>query len=241
MSYDYTLFLDIETLPDSAVVGMPLHGRPPGWSPQPVGEPPSNYKSAEAIHGWQVRELQKQSDNAWKDYANRALSPMTGRIACIGYAVDHTPSATFGCGDDEREALMLLDELIVKLGGSVQIVGHNIKAFDVPYLRLRALAHDMPVLARRLSPGKKWGDKIIDTCELWPASNGRQYGKVDGSAKLSDVCAFLGIRRNEQIMGNQVFAAYVAGKMDQIAHHCREDIDDTRSLFLRLESAGFLV
>lgn len=244
--YDYLLYLDIETLPDSATVGMDLTGDPPGWTCPESGEPPANYKAEEAIERWREREREKAKAGAWKEYRDRALSPMTGRIACIGWALDNKKSQCWVADIAspfllEKDILARLEDGLTRLDGPFRIVGHNVKGFDVPYLRLRAMAHGMDKLARMLSPGPRYSTKVVDTCDLWPASSSWNREKVNGSAKLSEVCKFLGITRENQVMGSQVFEAYVAGRLVEIADHCMHDVEDTRDVYKRLESAGFII
>lgn len=233
MRFDHVVYIDIETVVESATVGMDLSGEPPGYCFEP-GEPPANYKSPEAIARWQEREAEKSKANAWRDYAAGALSPMSGRVVCVGVAVDDRDVQTYH-GDDETEMLGFVRSVLDQLPGPYRVVGHNLKGFDAPFLMLRGMKWGVRL---PLSQAKKWDTKLIDTRELWPCSSG-SYG-LKGSGKLGDIIRFLGLDFPEDTSGADVFSQYVAGEWETIARHCAIDVEKVRALYRELEHVGLI-
>lgn len=230
MQYAHRVFVDIETITLGAFEGMDLTGTPPGWVCPEPGDPPANYKSEEAIARWRDREAEKAVKSAWGDFAAGALSPMTGRVLVIGMAVDDEVVGTIVAPTeaDERDALEVLQAALVALhkDGPVQFIGHNLKAFDAPFLQLRGMRHR---LRFPFTQAKKWDDKLVDTMELWPCRSSG-FG-LKGSARLTSICDFLGLDFPVDKPGSEVFGQFVAGDFQGIAHHCAIDVARVREVY----------
>lgn len=111
-------------------------------------------------------------------------------------------------------------------------VAHNGRRFDFPLLQLRALKHGQLDLARSLHQAKPWDERLIDTCEWWPRTG---WGASGSSARMDDICAFLGIDRPDNpIDGSQVLDAYVSGRLDEVVQHCLADVRVLREVFVTL-------
>jgi uncharacterized protein YprB with RNaseH-like and TPR domain len=243
-----TLYIDIETVPVDATVGMRL-GSPPGWEPQPY-EPlplptrrarPSHMHRAETVERWERTEgkrnrqaiddhVQAQADHEaahWTDQAAKAeawyrklsLDPLRCRILCVGLAYDlEEPHCMVSY--DSSDAI-LLTQLYGQLSEArpSTIVAHNGHGFDFPVLQLRSFRAALPALASLFYQDKPWEERLWDTMLKWP---GKRYTSLD------DIAAFLGHDRNN-ITCDQVLDRYVADDLDTITAKCRRDVSVLRA------------
>ena len=126
---DSVCFIDLETLPADATVGMDLT-RAPGWEPgELVVVPPerrhvpSNYKKASSIIEWEQKEqirlqqarggaeakaLEVQDEErakALKHWRDGSTDGYRARIACISIAFGERPVQVIDCVEDEEGGL----------------------------------------------------------------------------------------------------------------------------------------
>ena len=250
-----TLYIDIETLPEDAYLGMP-HGIAPGWErPDALTfyvEPtrrtlPSSYKKAETVARWEANEDERHlgamrdaraaaesavDDDqaaAWESWKKGSLSPMTGRIACISMAFDEEAVEVIECAEDEAEGLFELGE---RLRRPAIIVAHNGHGFDFEWLWKRCVKHRMPRLAVWFRQPKPWDDQLLDTLMLW--NNGARHKR----GTLDALCKFLDVERAPSaIDGAGVLDAYISGRWHEVVEHAAADIEDLREIYLRLKEA----
>ena len=233
-----TLFIDLETLPGDAVVGMSLECAP-GWDPpMPVVEPrtvPSNYKDAAKIQAWHAKEAQRQMAEAHKlleaqrakdlkHWRDGAIRPADMRIACVGWTLGEGDAEVIDCAEDEAAGLKALAELVMD-AKPARIVAHNGHGFDFPNTQLRAMRHHGLRLAAAFHQEKPWENRLVDTLAWWP-------GKFSKGGSL-DACAdLLGISREANpISGAEVLDAYVAGRWGDVVGHCLDDINVLREVY----------
>jgi len=118
-------------------------------------------------------------------------------------------------------------------------VGHNIVGFDIPFLQVRALHHNMPDLARKLDRAgiKPWESRIIDTMKVWPRT-GKERGAwregLRSMSSLDSICYLLGIPLQEGVSGADVYQCYLEGRGDEVEEHLRLDIFQVREVFRRI-------
>jgi hypothetical protein len=180
------------------------------------------------------------------------LFPLTGRVIAIGMlnpdtvkavvmaegipgegaAWAHEEGVEFWTGN-ETEILERFWDVVKRYQ---QIVTFNGRSFDGPYLMLRSLMLGVPA-TRNLVPNRyKVGDHLdlLDVLTL--------YGSIRRYS-LDFLCRRLGIGSPKSDMrGKDVAAAYKAGKMEEIARYCLEDVRATARLLSRTEEAlGVLV
>jgi hypothetical protein len=253
---NHILFVDLETLPADATVGMDIDTAP-GWiapelrivAPIPRKSPAYGGNEAKLIE-WANKEAARicEATNALEDKARASieadraktaekwrrgsLSAFNGRIGCISYAFGEDPIGVIDCAEDERLGLLELDALIQRSPPDFQIVwvAHNGTGFDFPMIQLRALHHKIPELARSLHQDKPWDGRCIDTA-LWVPKMGGGH-KLAGT-KLGDLCELFGIDHDvdNPIDGSQVLAAYVEGRWPDVIAHASADVRDLRELY----------
>ncbi|MFW6388911.1 MAG: hypothetical protein ACOCY9_03285, partial [Desulfohalobiaceae bacterium] len=150
------LFLDIETLPGPE--------RPSLNSIQA----PANYKDPAKIQSYKESKLEEA-------YRAQALDSMQGRLLCLAWAVDSEPVQAMCVGlgsiETEQDLLQELEAKLLELPEDLNQlvwVGHNLRAFDLPWLWRKALQYRLWDLAR-LIPRARYDKRIQDTLELWQA------------------------------------------------------------------------
>ncbi len=158
-----TTFFDIET------EGLPEHELV-----LPEFTAPGNYKDSEKIAANIFEQKAK-----WLE--RTALSPLSGRILCIGIIVDGAFTCLDGGGDEKR----LLEEFYneVKTPHDRQFVGWNIFHFDLPYLQKRAFFHGIkPVIRHDFNAYRQ--DKFIDLEHLWNNGNKNEHTALNTVSKF---------------------------------------------------------
>jgi predicted PolB exonuclease-like 3'-5' exonuclease len=230
------IFLDIETIP--------AEPDDPAWLAYAAelevklrnAKPPANYKSADAIGKWQAEHeagIPKAIEVARVD---SGLEPALGRIAVLCYAVDDSPVQALRCDDpsDEADALARLGEVLAVHRG-YQLVGHNAKGFDAPFLAVRAYRHDLGHVARMVwRPGAKpWEQPVVGYAgrpsEAVPTVRGHT------GRSLPTLCRLLGIPTDANpIDGSEVAAAWHDGRRAEVVRHCVEDVEQVREVYRRI-------
>ncbi len=174
--------------------------------------------------------------------ADGALSGLTGQVACIGVADEvGDPTTWIVKGyelEAERIALLRLERWLNTAAPDV-LVGHNVREFDVPFVRARALRHGLNGLARELrkrAAVPSWSTeppRICDTLDrpLCPR------GKSTKGWTLSALAELLGVEVRPTVPGSEIPASWMAGEFDAVAAHCREDVRVLREVYFGLVKA----
>lgn len=170
----HTAYFDIETspLPDSYLDMI-----------CPVFDAPSNWKDPEKI----AANLTEQKAK-WKTQA--ALSPLTGKILCVG-VLDIDGSFMVIDGDGDERALLEEFKRVVDHNKDDQFVGFNIHSFDLPFLMKRAWRNGLAPCVRPgtyLARSEKW----IDLRAIWQCGDRTAPGSLDVVAKFLGVGAKTG-------------------------------------------------
>lgn len=134
MSQSYLVY-DIETAPNEAALAEPY--------PQDERLPPGNYKNPDVIAKWRAEDKEGWEQARIKEFS---LSPRMGRV--VAYSVHANvgePTSEVGIALDESGEKELLAKLLSHLGNSRYdvVVGFNNKAFDWPFIAIRALVNGL--------------------------------------------------------------------------------------------------
>jgi len=205
--------LDIETIPGPT-------------TPEPSTiKVPANYKDKDKIAAYQRENVEA----AWR---SESLKSHKGRVLVIGWAIDGEPvQSTQHDGDDEEGLIVDFWTRLRADLGHVQrpsIVGFNCRSFDCNWLRHRAYKYRIPAMAE-FFPWERYSKQIVDLREIWLGADYRGEGTLD------DLAQFLGIEGKTAGMdGSKVFDYWRAGKIDEVAAYCRQDVELTRELWARM-------
>ena len=224
------IFLDIETVPQTVEYQL-LPGRLPEL--------------------WEEKALmlKKRMTDRYTDdmdaqavYANGAgIFAEFGKIVCISTGFiyrkngqEHFRVKSF-YGDDESKILVDFCAMLTVFGkpNEINLCGHNIKEFDVPYICRRLLVNGLPV-PDLLDVGAKkpWEVPFFDTLEMW------KFGDYKNFTSLNLLTAVFNIPTpKDDIDGSQVAKVYYEDKdIERISVYCQKDVVATAQLWLRLNS-----
>jgi len=115
---------------------------------------------------------------------------------------------------------------------TTSIVGHNVAAFDLRFLIQRHIVngikpHQLIRLAAEAKPWEK--EKVYDTM--------LQFAGVGNRISLDKLCTALGLPGKGDISGADVWPMVQAGKLEDVAEYCKDDVRKTRDVFKRMTFA----
>lgn len=245
-----TLLLDIETAPLGWHEPFDAEGSLAWTILQEVIEeegqksPPKNYKKPETIAKWRAERQAELAGLAHDRWQRCSLDSLRGQVVTVGLhdmmlddtRIIHNPR-------DERE---VLDQLRVELGRvvahesredrlRVRLVAHNGSQFDFPFLAHRLRVHGFERLAShfiqihygveralKLAPSVF---QLVDTQDLLRMSGSWGLMRFDTPDLISaDPLAARG-------GGAAVLQALMDGRDEEVAAHCRVDLERLRRLW----------
>ena len=188
--------------------------------------------------------MERQEYNKMNDselYINRAaLYPEFGKIIVIsiGQASFENDTLTTSkiksfSGDNEREVLegfMNLLKGAFRVNSNLQLVGHNIKNFDMPYIIKRALINGVDIPRQlHIHKLKPWETCLLDTKDIW------KFGGYSQTS-LSLISDLLGLPSpKNDISGPDVRRVYYEeNDLERIKIYCEHDVKATINILLKL-------
>ena len=174
---------------------------------------------------WPEDNADKQDEELYLEKA--ALVPEFNKIVCISFGridfTDITPKMIIKSyyGDNEKEILSGIEAVVSKFG-KYNMVGHNIKRFDIPVICKRFIinGYSLPSLLH-VHNKKPWEIPFIDTSEVW------SFGAWQESfVSLELLMISLGLDTpKDDIKGEDVSRVFWKDKdYDRIATYCEKDV-----------------
>jgi hypothetical protein len=192
---------------------------------------PGNISKAETIAKWNEESRPAAVEEA---VSKTGLDGAFGQIVCIGYDLhdDGEPDVIHGL--DERDVLMRFNTALTN--GirpadllAISIVGHNVSGFDLRFLLQRHIVNGIRPhqIISRAAQAKPWEtEKVFDTMV--------QFAGVGNRISLDKLCLALGLPGKGDITGADVWPLVQAGKIQQVADYCADDVRKTRAVFKRM-------
>ncbi len=190
-------------------------------------KPPATYKKQEAIDKWLFENGKKELE---KRIQKACFNELTGQIICIGWATEDDSGVIVG---DEKYIINEFTALISRFETDNNLrpptlVGHNLIAFDLPYIWRRAKVHGIDT---RILPApvelKPWGDIVADTMVMWAGAKGK--------VSLDNLARGLGLKSHkDEINGSMVWPLWQAGEREKIYEYCLDDVLLTKAVYERL-------
>lgn len=174
------------------------------------------------------------------------LFPEYGQIVCISAMNSDTKKVKSFIADPDES--WLLDEFREYIFGLtddfpsyLELIGHRVKYFDVPYINVRFAANHMPLIPEfKTNNTKPWELNIKDTWEIW---KGGIFGSSQ-AADLESICNLLNIDSpKDDISGEDVANVYFTeGEegLERIKNYCEKDVLATAELFNKLHSLNMI-
>ena len=162
------LYFDIETgpLPQSDLIIPPF---------DPSQVKLGNIKNPDII----AEKIQRAEENHVSDYIkNAALDAISGQVLAIGYRIEHEQPVVLHVGDgSEKDVLVAFWKLLDSFDRKPQMIGFNIKPFDLPFLIKRSWKHRVTV-PYWIRCGRYWNDLVVDLREVWQLGDNRANGSL---------------------------------------------------------------
>ena len=214
------LVVDIETIPLAASLAATY--------PEAERNPPSNYKSDEAIAKWRGADRVRWQGDRAKECS---LNPRLGRVLCVG--MDFTdcdaPCVAYAQTEaDEREAL---DKFWTSVVGAAGMVVTWNGAWDLRFLLIRSLALGVKPIDSRMT--RDWFRRYT-TLPHFDCKAVLLNGDVKVAGEgLDEWAAFFGLP-GKTATGADVWPMYQRGEHDAIAAYCAQDVAATKAIHARI-------
>lgn len=177
------------------------------------------------------------TDDLYKEKG--AIYAEFGKVICISVGIFTKDKNGFGlriksiAHESEYENLLAFKQLIESKFDSklLQLIAHNGKEFDFPYLCRRMLVNGIPVpVALDVRDKKPWEIHHLDTMDLWKFGDRKNFTSLELLAALFDIPS-----SKDDIDGSMVNKVYHdENDLSRIAEYCRRDVMVTAQIFLRL-------
>jgi len=219
LNLEHILFLDIETVPETASFSELDTDKQALW------EKKSQY--------------QRKEDYTAEEFYDRAgIWAEFGKIVCIsvGYFNIEGDVRTFRVTSffgDEVKILKDFKNLVIAHFSQAKhlLCAHNGKEFDFPYIARRMIINNITLPYKLNLFGKKpWEVPHLDTLELW------KFGDYKTYTSLKLLTNVLGIPSpKDDIDGSEVFDTYYKDQdLDRIVRYCEKDTIAVAQVLLRL-------
>ena len=213
---EYTV-IDIETYPNLEMIDR-------------LPEPDVKYGNTKDEDKRQV----KYEEAVVKQIDDMALSPLYGKIACVGYGkgVDNVDCAIY---ENEEDVVKFIFETLLKFGqtGSPKIVTWNGMGFDVPFIYKRALILGVkPTVSMGYFMKRYQTETHCDLMQIW--MNWYGYEKLDNVARalLNEGKQDFDVKTIKDLMKTET------GR-DNISTYCKQDVEITSKLFYKMANILF--
>ena len=155
-----------------------------------------------------------------------------GKVVCVGLAIDDAdPICIYGI--DENVLLTGLNRWLSAIQPkeylTTTVVGHNVSAFDLRFLMQRHIVNGIkPHQIIKLAAGAKpWeSERVYDTMV--------QFAGVGNRISLDKLCMALDLPGKGDVTGADVWPMVQAGRLDEVAAYCIDDVRKTRDVFKRM-------
>lgn len=219
LNLEHILFLDIETVPETASFSELDTDKQALW------EKKSQY--------------QRKEDYTAEEFYDRAgIWAEFGKIVCIsvGYFNIEGDVRTFRVTSffgDEVKILKDFKNLVIAHFSQAKhlLCAHNGKEFDFPYIARRMIINNITLPYKLNLFGKKpWEVPHLDTLELW------KFGDYKTYTSLKLLTNVLGIPSpKDDIDGSEVYDTYYKDQdLDRIVRYCEKDTIAVAQVLLRL-------
>ena len=213
-----TLTIDIETIPAQR---KDIHA----YIAKNVKHP-GTISKPESIAKWN----EESRPAAIEEAINKTgLDGAFGKIVCVGLAIDDAdPICIYGI--DEYVLLTGLNRWLSAIPSkeylTTTVVGHNVAAFDLRFLMQRHIVNGIkPHQIIKLAAGAKpWeSERVYDTMV--------QFAGVGNRISLDKLCMALDLPGKGEVTGADVWPMVQAGRLDEVATYCIDDVRKTRDVF----------
>lgn len=213
--------LDIETVPLLSSMGAEY--------PMALRNPPSNYKSDEAIAKWRANDHAEWSNGLAKE---SSLNPRLGRIFCIAIKQGTSPAQCFMAVTEAEEK-----EVLEKFWHAVAITEGEVVtwngAWDLRFILIRSLVHGIQFT--EFVSGmttRNWLRKYVNFPHTDCKAVLTNWDAPRSGEGLNEWCKLFGIAgKTDGITGGDVYKMYLDCRFQEIAEYNIKDVEATAAIY----------
>jgi len=152
-----------------------------------------------------------------------------GRICCIGIIKENAAGEIIQKEVFKGSEKEILAKFWQAAKGVTRFIGHNVWAFDMPFIVQRSVINGVKPLP--ISFRRYYKEPLFDTMLEWSFWN---YDK-DKNHKLDTLAKVLGLPSSKDEMdGSMVWKYYQDGKIEDICKYCMKDVELTRQIYYKM-------
>ena len=183
---------------------------------------------------WNDKSTRLGYDNFKSSYQNKSgIYAEFSKVGAIGLAVlkEEEVHFKFLCNESEKELLSEFFTLINNKfsANKYQLVGYNIKEFDVPFLSRRLIVNGvtLPELLK-VKNDKPWDYPHLELMNLW------KFGDYKSFVPLGLLCSQFDIDYKRVKTIEELREAYFEGRIGDIEEYLKNDVNSMIGLFKRI-------
>lgn len=194
--------------------------------------PPGNIKKQETIDKWLAEEGKEAKEKAVR---KTSLSGSFGQIYCIGFKPENGNVSVVNSVDrGEVECLKSFFEACKDLKNYSEdchlIVGHNVKNFDLLFIKQRAMILGVPYPKCLPDPSKRYSEMIFDTMI--------EFAGFGNYISLNDLALAFGFDGKQEMNGSQVYDYFLSNRHSEVYEYCKNDVLRTAKIFNKMNFIG---
>lgn len=194
--------------------------------------PPGNIKKQETIDKWLAEEGKEAKEKAVR---KTSLSGSFGQIYCIGFKPENGNVSVVNSVDrGEVECLKSFFEACKDLKNYSEdchlIVGHNVKNFDLLFIKQRAMILGVQYPKCLPDPSKRYSDLIFDTMT--------EFSGFGNYISLDALSLAFGLDGKQNMDGSKVYDYFLEGRHDDVYEYCKDDVLRTAKIFNKMNFIG---
>lgn len=195
-------------------------------------EAPAQYKKPESIAEWIKENGPAAAEEKW---LKTSFDGALGHICVIGVAVGDAPAKSFYSKEWHASEAYVLRQFFDFIDAECAkhpnvrpvFVGHNLVEFDLRFIFQRAVVLGVNPSAHIPFNARPYDDRYVyDTMIQWAGI--RNTVSLD---KLGEVLTGTG---KGEMDGSKVWNAVKAGRIDDVAKYCCDDVEKTRQVYRRM-------
>lgn len=187
---------------------------------EPDIKAPGNYKDKRKIEEYIAADIKSF-------YEKAALSPITGRVLCIGIMEGDRFTVIEG---DEYDILSTFWDgwrTCPPIGTEPPLmIGFAITQFDLPFVIKRSWAHNILVPRDVILYGKKWSDRIVDLMLWFGCGAYKEYVSLNAVARFFKV--------GEKVGSGVNFSSVYESDRPKAIAYLKNDLDLTLAIAQRM-------
>lgn len=216
--------IDIETLPTNRPEIIKLI--------QESVKPPGNIKKQETIDKWWEDEGYSAKEKAVK---KTSLSGSFGQIYCIGFKANgEGESVINSINSNETDCLKSFFDACKDLKSYSEdchlIAGHNVRNFDLLFIKQRSMILGVPYPKCLPDPSKRYSDMIFDTMI--------EFAGFGNYISLDNLALAFGFDGKQDMDGSQVYDYFLENRHSEVYEYCKNDVVLTNKIFNRMNFKG---